>query len=212
MMVDVFKIKKGDTIKFRNGEVHTVTKAIKYTELWVEQHGCKNCHSYGDFGGHYYSGNKPCNWDIVKHIPRKDNNMIDVSNIKVGDRVMIRKGKWYSVQDVAASELSDYSVRITFNDRDGNDGNIHLSHYTEDGFYWSKKDEHGHDIVEHIPNQGEVEEPTQDEMTMRDQFAMSAITGLTGGTMAANNSARVLAELSYLIADEMMKARKEDDE
>ena len=47
--------------------------------------------------------------------------------------------------------------------------------------------------------------------TLRDKFAMSAMTGLTGGTMAADNSARVLADLSYVIADAMMKARKYDE-
>jgi len=54
-------------------------------------------------------------------------------------------------------------------------------------------------------------QPAQDEMTMRDQFAMAALNGLTGGPMAVDNSARVLAELSYLISDQMMEARKENN-
>ena len=50
----------------------------------------------------------------------------------------------------------------------------------------------------------------KDEMTLRDQFAMAAITGLTGGPMATDNSARVLAELAYLIAGQMMEAREKN--
>ena len=137
-MINVFKIKQGDTIEFRNGEVHTVTEARVYDkahhaaqniELWVERYGKEDCFTYGDSGGLYYTG--------------------------------------YS------DKLSDW------------------------------------DIVEHIPNQGEAEEPTQDEMTMRDQFAMSAMSG-----MLANNiryaSYENMARWSYEVADEMMKARKEN--
>ena len=88
--------------------------------------------------------------------------------------------------------------------------------------------------VEHIPNQGEEEpldyepsaewmakwgypdgtiwgskdeEPAQDEMTMRDQFAMAAM----GGMLAKDRRYACyddMARWSYDIADAMMKARK----
>lgn len=78
-MVDVFKIKKGDTIKFRNSEVHIVTEAITkktpksvfFIELWVEKHGDKRSFTYGDNGGSYYSNGTQAGWDIVEHIPKQ---------------------------------------------------------------------------------------------------------------------------------------------
>ena len=53
-------------------------------------------------------------------------------------------------------------------------------------------------------------QPAQDEMTMRDQFAMAAMSG----RMARDGnypSSKGLATIAYDIADEMMKARKENN-
>jgi len=51
-----------------------------------------------------------------------------------------------------------------------------------------------------------VKHPTQ-ELTLRDQFAMAALTGIVRGTPVA--SAQVAASCAYVFADAMLEARKE---
>lgn len=69
---------------------------------------------------------------------------------------------------------------------------------------------HDGDIVEIIPAETSEEEPNKDEMTLRDQFAMAALSALLQGveTKAAEES---VAKDAYFFADEMMKARKDNN-
>ena len=153
-MVDVFKIKKGDTVKFRNGEVHTVTEAIisvskgrREITICIERCGKEYCYGYEISGGLYYSDCRTeSDRDIVEHVP----------------------GEY----EPSAEWMAKWGY--------------------PDGTIWGRKDE----------------EPAQDEMTMRDQFAMSAMSGLVGKRYSRYED---LARWSYDIADKMMKARKENN-
>ena len=222
-MIDVFKIKKGDTIKFRNGEVHTVKEAI-FSErtslrksqgpkivLWIERCGKEVCFAYEDFGGLYDSSCRVSSErDIVEHIPAEEDKMVDVFKIKVGDTVKFRNGQVHTVVEATVYEedwernqfrrFLEIWIDLDNGRTDFSYGNSNGSCYNVGQSAW--------DIVEHIPNQGE-EEPAQDEMTIRDQFAMSAMSGM----LARDRKTPLyedLARWSYNIADAMMKARKED--
>lgn len=141
--------------------------------------------------------------------------MIDVNDFKVGDKVVLRDGTTATVEKISKYEKG-FGLHLSC--FPGKELGCYSSGWQKN-FYESK-----YDIVEHIPNQGEEyepsaewmakwgrkdEEPAQDEMTMRDQFAMSALNGLVIGT---NNwrgtSPEELSEVSYALADAMMKARK----
>lgn len=155
-MVDVFEIKVGDTVKFRNGQVHTVVKAKIYErdlegnrfrrfhEIWIDLHNGRTDFTYGNSNGFYYSTGQSA-WDIVEHIPNQ----------------------------------AEEEPAVEWN------------------YKWVHKDE----------------EPAQYEMTMRDQFAMSALNGLLSNPQCKAFSFSFDAELvvrhSYGFADKMMKAREE---
>lgn len=184
-MVNVFKIKKGDTIKFRNGEVHTVVEAKTYEDygyeygedwekkqfivIWIDRNiggrvglGNRVDFTYGNFGGSYYSTGQSA-WDIVE-IKEKENNMI-------------------------------FSKKVTALGHQPRKGSTSLGD-------WRPSPSQQSAAVE--PTQ-----PAQDEMTLRDQFAMSAMNGiLIGDENWHSTSPKELSELSYVLADEMMKARK----
>ena len=236
-MVDVFKIKKGDTIKFRNSEVHIVTEAITkktpksvfFIELWVEKHGDKRSFTYGDNGGSYYSNGTQAGWDIVKHIPNQaeekptqdDEHVVDVSKFRVGDDVVFRNETTATVEDIYYyDKRGDFGLKLSgFIDR-----LVYCGANGRQFRFWPDE----FDIVKHIPNQVEEyepsaewmakwaypdgtiwgrkdEEPAQDEMTMRDQFAIAIMSGTVARSYVCNED---FAEFAYDLADEMMKARE----
>lgn len=81
-------------------------------------------------------------------------------------------------------------------------------------------DDVAEDLIKALSSEAASNEAPSQELTLRDQFAMSAMNGLlsnSGGVIQANShtgtgwvntSAKGTAELAYEIADVMLKARE----
>ena len=138
---------------------------------------------------------------------------VDAKKIKVGDKIRLRNGEVRTVTNVDLRECSTYPVDVCLE-------RVMIYTYTRDGFYWKDLGD-DKDIVEIIPVEtseekpnGEkvnlFEAPAKDEMTMRDHFAMAAMSALLqeASTKAAEES---IGKDAYFFADKMMKARKENN-
>ena len=206
MSVDATKIKVGDKVRLRGGETHIVDHY-----RWRQDHGTDypvfvNGIAYTAEG--FYSTGLTSIYDIVEIIPAE-----------TSEKEPSKDDDW---DDSKRSKLMDAIEEWN----PGEKPEIHIT-----------------DIVEHIPNQGENKkvravghqpshdligdkrpnpsqqsaavEPLRDEMTMRDQFAMAALSALLQGapqgvsTKAAEENA---AKDAYFFADEMMQARKGTNE
>ena len=53
---------------------------------------------------------------------------------------------------------------------------------------------------------------SDEQKTLRDEMAMAALIGIISGAVSVNKHIDRFAKLSYLYADEMMKAREGNDE
>jgi hypothetical protein len=60
-----------------------------------------------------------------------------------------------------------------------------------------------------IPSQPYIMETVVEQVTMRDQFAMAALTGFMGSGDCATGNHDATARLAYRFADAMLEARKE---
>ena len=131
---------------------------------------------------------------------------VDATKIKVGDKVRLRNGDVLTVTVVNLLDHPTYPVEVCWV------GSGYA--YTRDGVYW-EGEEDPRDIVEIIPAEAS-EKPTQDKMTLRDQFAMAALSALLQGLSTKSAVFRIKSEESigkdaYFFADKMMQARKENN-
>lgn len=148
--------------------------------------------------------------------------MVKLVDVKQGDKVIHRDGTYHIVHDLNIMHAMLYPVEITFD-------NGRWEEYTYDGRYY-KGAETDEDIVTIVPqhsctqhsiqkepNDGEMAELDRlNNQALRDQFAMSALTGLLANDQTVPQSfsfdASSVAEKSYFIADKMMKVRKKNNE
>ena len=215
--IDATKIEVGDKVRLRNGETHTVTDVSHLVDdtypvevVWVGG-GCTYTRD-----GFYWEGYEDYR-DIVEIIPAEtsEETPIDVTKIKVGDTVILRSGQKSVVKKVIPAGETEESHReligIELENPAHKSINGHILtcprvYYHANGRTTLKQETSSLDIVEHIPAISE-EEPT---MTLRDQFAMAALSALLQGasTKAAEES---VAKDAYFFADKMMQARKENN-
>ena len=134
--------------------------------------------------------------------------MVDVKRIKVGDQILLRSRDVKTVTEVNHRDDDTFPVSVFWGTSCG------MVTYTRDGFYWDDREENYRDILEIIPAETS-EKPAQDKMTLRDQFAMTALSGLLSNHQSAPFSlafdSEEAAKSSYKIADKMMKVRKENN-
>jgi len=199
MNVDATKIKVGDKVRLRNGDVLTVTvvNLLDHPTYPVEVCWVGSGYAYTR-DGVYWEGDED-DRDIVEITPAETS--IDATKIKVGDKIRFRNGDVLTVCDISFNANSVYPVVIHWDEGKQYDG----CGWTGYGRFCTHA-ETDLDIVEIIPAETS-EETTQDEMTLRDQFAMAALSALLQGasTKAAEES---VAKDAYFFADKMMQARK----
>ena len=125
---------------------------------------------------------------------------------KAGDKVRMLED--YIAKDCYTFYKGEvYTVKLVFNDR-----NVQVyTPYQED--YWSV-DVSKFELVEPSDESSDVSnidnEQQEDKETLRDKFAMAALTGkLASSNLNHNYSYETLAKYCYKMADAMMEARNE---
>ena len=177
-MIDATKIKVGDKIRLRNGEVEIVTEF-----RWHQAHKTKypvvvNGTAYTSEG--FYS-QLASDYDIVEIIPAETS--IDTTKIKAGDKVRLRNGEVKTVSTVTKIS-GPYPVRITFND----DSNIR---YTNTGnWLYNSSGEEPWDILEIIP----ASEEKIDTKVNLDNLKVGDTIKLTDGTVGVVSEINLIPE------------------
>lgn len=142
-MVDLSTLKIGDSVKFRNGKVKEVIytdRNGRFHRVLTRYGGLKYCKD-----GHLFSNLVEDDFDIVEIIPKED-KMVDLSTLKVGDTVVFRKGNSEEVEKI--EKLEDDSDFDYFLWCKG-----FYSKLTKDGFFNTNKEEHLSDVVKIIPKE-----------------------------------------------------------
>lgn len=218
MSVDTTTIKVGDKVRLRNGEVKTVSHITKnsssYPVLITFDDDLIRNISYTKTGNWRYSGFED-HEDILEIIPaetseetpKKEPNgeKVNLFEAEVGDTVIHEDGSKGTIKEIMKVQmLSGYDIALDIDHEDGR--NTRLNYMQNGGGITHDSSQYIVRVVKPVK-----EEPTQDEMTLRDQFAMAALNGLLSNHQCAAFSfsfdAECVAKSSYKIADKMMKAR-----
>ena len=187
-MIDATKIKVGDKVLLRNGQVRTVME-IKIDDhleypvniTFVGKDGYRT--SYAPSGKFWVDRKDP--WDILEINPAKtsEKEPIDATKIKVGDKVRLRNGEVKTVSTVTKIS-GPYPVRITFND----DSNIR---YTNTGnWLYNSSGEEPWDILEIIP----ASEEKIDTKVNLDNLKVGDTIKLTDGTVGVVSEINLIPE------------------
>lgn len=146
-IVDLSKLKVGDTVVFKSGRAAEVTVVFEKPPKHIfsvsfQYDHCKTaCWNYESDGSWY--GDKGCEHTIVKVIP-KERPAVDVSKVTVGDTLEVVNGDTVVVTEVSANGRW-YEVHFRMEN-----GSTDYWEYTRDGLVGGSKS-HRHTIVEHTP-------------------------------------------------------------
>ena len=183
MSVDATKIKVGDKIRLRNGEVRTVNScSIKVNSKYPVRVGYEEDYDriveYTDKGFYWSSSaadpQPEDSEDIVEIIPaseKKVDTKVNLDDLNIGDTIEFAVGGTAIVTDVDPSDDSEHEYVVSFRTEYGND----YWYYHKDGTGESLTDEV---IVAIIP--AETDEPEEVSKTSRKGMTLTEV--LTYGT------------------------------
>lgn len=140
--IDLSKLVAGDQVKTKNGKILTFQEYSNDNGRFPYIFFHKLEHYSYVKDGHYYLGTAVSPMDIVK-IMKQEKHQIDLSKLKVGDRVQLRNGRVMTFQS-KQSDSGDYPY-IFYNTDTGL-----TSSFTPEGCYYtgSGQPPHALDIVE----------------------------------------------------------------
>lgn len=237
MSVDATKIKVGDQILLRSRDVETVTK-VNHRDDDMFPVSVFLGTSYGMVAytrdGFYWDDREEDYRDILEIIPAetseettddavdampnpclevksrgwspsRDDKKVNLFEAEVGDTVIHKDGSKGTIKEIMKVQmLSGYDIALDIDHEDGR--NTRLNYMQNGGGITHDSSQYIVRVVKPVK-----EEPAQDEMALRDQFAMSALNGLLSNHQCAAFSfsfdPESVAKQSYNIADKMMKAR-----
>ena len=146
-IVDVSKVKVGDTLEFAKGDTAVVTETVRVGSRWCEVYfrmanGYTDCWVYTLDG--LAGGSQSHHHTIVKVI-HKERPVVDVSKVKVGDTLEFVNGETAVVTETVHADIFCYEVHFRMAN-----GATDFWFYTHDGLVGGIQS-HRHTIVEHIP-------------------------------------------------------------